>query len=70
LEVSQFFVHLGSALVNAGLLWLFYVALSRASAMLPDIMISWTLSAQRADTRRARRTRRLIGVARGSWCCS
>jgi len=57
------FLHLGFALVNACLLWLVYVALERTSAVLPDIMISWTrvLAADRDAGRRDV----LIGVSAG-----
>src|SRR4029077_8172377 len=63
---AQFFVHLGSALVNAGLLWLFYVALEPyVRRYCSDIMISWTrvLNGQIRDARVGRDV--LIGVAAG-----
>jgi hypothetical protein len=65
-ELSQFFFHLGFALVNACLLWLVYVALEPyVRRYCPDIMISWTrvLGGQIRDARVGRDV--LIGVSAG-----
>ncbi len=68
----RFFVHLGSALVSAGLMWLFYVALEPyVRRYCSDIMISWTrvLNGQIRDARVGRRRPDRRGGG-GSWCCS